>query len=70
MNTNLSILLAEADLAKPPQAGTESEETEYALREAASPEVQEFEGGETVVVSVSLLAILLIVLVVILLSSD
>ena len=70
MKTNLSILLAEAGLATSPQAGTDSEELQYALREAASSEVEEFEGGETVVVSVSLLAILLIVLIVVLLSHD
>jgi hypothetical protein len=53
-----------------PRPGSDAEAQDYALREEASPEAQEFTGGETVVISVSLLAILLVVLIVILLSRD
>lgn len=52
-----------------PEPGTRADEAGYALREAASPEVQEFLGGDTVVVSVSLVTIL-IVLIIILIVSD
>ena len=53
-----------------PEPGTLAEVREYGWREAASPEVQEFRGGDAIVVSVSLVTILLIVLIIVLLSRD
>lgn len=48
-------------------AGVPSDSERYAMREAQSPEVQDYAGGE-VVIGISLLAIALIVLIVILLT--
>ena len=58
--------------ASPPvaaQPGTDAEAREYEQREAASPEVQEFSGGE-VVIGVSVVVLILIVVLVILLSGN
>jgi len=50
--------------------GTEDEALMYEQREAASPETREFRGGEVVIVSVSLFAVLLIVLIIVLIARD
>jgi len=55
---------------QPPEPGTPDETLEYGAREAASPGIQEFRGGDAIVISVSLVTILLIVLIVVLLSRD
>jgi hypothetical protein len=41
-----SAAVVSPDGSPPPQPGTGAEEREYELREAASPEVQEFVGGD------------------------
>jgi len=51
----------------PALPGTGAEAREYARREAASPEVQDFTGGE-VIIGVSLGLVLLIVLLIVLID--
>jgi hypothetical protein len=51
------------------QAGTDAEARAYEQREATSPDVQDFAGGD-VVIGVSILALVVIVLIVVLLMHD
>lgn len=63
-------LAAPAEVQSPvsTQPGTHAEAQEYERREAESPQVQDFAGGDVVIgVSVGLVVIILIVLIVILL---
>ena len=52
---------AVSDHAPPALEGTAEEEREYARREAMSPEVQEFVGGDGVVVAVLVIGVLVLV---------
>jgi hypothetical protein len=61
---------AEAAPAALPPGGTDLESRDYALREAAAPELQEFEGGTIVIVSIGFFGLLLIILILILIAGD
>ena len=57
---------AEASTPAVPRQGTDADSRDYALREASSPELQEFEGGEVVIVSIGFFGLLLIILIIVL----
>jgi hypothetical protein len=61
---------AETSLPLAPQAGTDAESLSYAQREEQSPEVQEFKGGEGIVIGGGLILLVLLVVLIVVLLRD